>query len=207
MSFSKFFSSLQEAPWYRQFLNPVIDEIENDSYLLDIGTGSGKMLKILFTEKNVNSVGTDTNKDMLNEAEEKLKNTSAKLHLIPAGEELPFSKNTFNYITICSVLFHLKEKEIDEMLLDCLQVLKDDGKIIILTPTGKGNIIKLTRHFFSLKNTGIYIWHRATKKRAKLWSKNQYLKQFVNKNKLKYESQIVMNGFARLEIINKQTIN
>ena len=51
MKFSKFFSNLQEAPWYRQFLNPVIDEINDNSKLLDIGTGSGKMMEILISEK------------------------------------------------------------------------------------------------------------------------------------------------------------
>jgi ubiquinone/menaquinone biosynthesis C-methylase UbiE len=203
MSFSKFFSNLQEAPWYRQFLNPVIDEIENDSNLLDIGTGSGKILEILFNEKNVRSTGTDTNKGMLKEAEEKLRDTSAKLHHIPAGEKLPFEKGSFDYVTICSVLFHLKEKEIDYMLMDSLQVLRDDGSIIILTPTGKENMIKLSKIFFSLKNKGIYIWYRATKKHALLWSKNQYLKQFAAKKKLKYKSQTVMHGFAQLEIISK----
>jgi len=204
MKFSKFFSNLQEAPWYRQFLNPVLDEIEYDSNVLDIGTGSGKMLEILFIEKNVNGVGIDTNSDMLKEAEEKLRNTSAKLHLIPPGQELPFEKGNFDYVTICSVLFHMKEKEIDHMLMDSLRVLKDDGKIIILTPTGNGNMIQLTRHFFSLKNKGIYVWYRATKNRATFWSKNLYLKQFVSKNKLKYESRIVMRSFAQLEIINKK---
>jgi hypothetical protein len=41
MSFSTFFSTLQEAPWYRSFINPVIDEINTSGKLLDIGTGSG----------------------------------------------------------------------------------------------------------------------------------------------------------------------
>ena len=203
MKFSKFFANLQEAPWYRQFLNPVIDEIENDSNLLDIGTGSGKMLEILFTEKKVSCVGTDTSKDMLDEAKGKLKNSNIQLHLIPPGKELPFEKGSFDYVTICSVLFHMKEKEIDHMLMDSLQVLKDDGKILILTPTGNGNMIQLSRHFFSLKNTGIYVWYRATKKRAKLWTRENYLVNFSFKNSLKYRREIVMNGFAQLEIINK----
>lgn len=203
MNFSKFFSTLQEAPWYRQFLNPVINEIENNSTLLDIGTGSGKMLEILFNEKNVKGVGTDTSADMLKEAKEKLRNTNVELHQIPAGKLLPFKKNSFDYVTICSVLFHMKETEIDAMLKDSLQVLNNDGKIIILTPTGKGNLIRLTRHFFSLNNKGIYVWYRATKKRAKLWSENQYLKQYASKNNLKYELRIVMCGFAQLEILNK----
>jgi len=53
MKFSKFFSNLQEASWYRQFLDPVINEIHGSSYLLDIGTGPGKLLEILSHEKNV----------------------------------------------------------------------------------------------------------------------------------------------------------
>jgi len=203
MSFSTFFSTLQEAPWYREFLNPVLTEIKNETKLLDIGTGSGKMLEILFTEKNVSGVGTDTNREMLNEAEEKLKNTNAKLHLIEVGKALPFEKDSFDYVTICSVLFHMKEPDINAMLLDALSVLKPNGKIIILTPTGASNILKLSRHYFSLKNKGIYVWYRATKHRAKLWTKNNYIEQFTSKNNLKYQSQIVMNGFAQLEILSK----
>lgn len=203
MKFSKFFSNLQEKSWYRKFLNPVLEEIENGSDLLDIGTGAGKMLEILSHEKNVKCVGTDTSADMLEEAKEKLKTHSVKLHLTPAGEPLPFEKNSFNYITICSVLFHLKNEEIDKLLEDSLQLLKEHGKIIVLTPTGNENVFKLTKHYFSTKNLGIYIWYNATKRKAKLWTNNKYLQKYAIKNKLTYESQIVMKGFAQMEIINK----
>jgi ubiquinone/menaquinone biosynthesis C-methylase UbiE len=203
MKFSKFFSNLQEAPWYRQFLNPVIDEVENNASLLDIGTGSGKMLEILYTEKNVNGVGTDTSSDMLEEAKEKLQNTGVKLHLTPPGEALPFDQKSFDYITICSVLFHLKKEDIDNMLEDSLRLLKSGGEIIILTPTGKGNFLKLTKHFFSFKNTGVFVWYRATKKRARLWTKENYLAGYTSKHHLNYSREIVMNGFAQLELIKK----
>ena len=74
MKFSKFFSNLQEAPWYRAFLNPVIDQIGTEGKLLDIGTGSGKLIQILATEKGLDCVGVDTDSNMLTEAKEKLKN-------------------------------------------------------------------------------------------------------------------------------------
>ena len=205
MKFSKFFSNLQEAPWYRQFLNPVIDEVKNNAAILDIGTGSGKMLEILYTEKNVQGVGTDTSSDMLEEAKEKLKNTGIKLHLTPPGEPLPFDQNSFDYITICSVLFHLKKEEIDDLLIDSLQLLKQGGEIIILTPTGYGNILKLTKHFFSFKNRGVYIWYKSTKKRARLWTDENYLAGYASKHNLSYKKEIVMNGFAQLEIIKDIT--
>ncbi len=201
--FSKFFSNLQEAPWYREFLNPVINTIENNSLILDIGTGSGKMLEILRLEKNVKGVGTDTNKDMLEEARIKLKNTDIKLHLTPAGDPLPFKKNSFDYITICSVMFHFKKEEIDKMLEEAGQLLRAKGTIVILTPTGNGNVVTLSKHFFSLKNKGIYVWYRATKNRAKLWTKERYLEEYAAKHSLEYRRERVMKGFAQLEILRK----
>jgi ubiquinone/menaquinone biosynthesis C-methylase UbiE len=203
MKFSTFFASLQEAPWYRQVLNPVIDAIESGSTLLDIGTGSGKMLAILTHEKQVKCVGTDTSADMLAEAREKLKNTGTTLHLTPAGNTLPFADKSFDNITICSVLFHMKKADINNMLNDALRLLPEHGKIIVLTPTGQGNMLNLTKYFFAIKNRSIYIWYRATKKRARLWTNENYLAEFALKQKLNYRKEIVMNGFAQLEIINR----
>jgi len=203
MGFSTFFSNLQEAPWYRSFLNPVINEIGTNGELLDIGTGSGKLIQVLSIENGITCTGVDTNPDMLAEAEIKLKNIEAKLIEISANAKLPFEKNSFEYITICSVLFHLKKEDIDSMLNDSLDLLKKQGKIIILTPTGKGNMLELTKHFFSFKNRGIYVWYRATKNRARLWTDENYLKEYAMKNKLTYKSEIVMNGFAQLEIIQE----
>jgi len=203
MKFSKFFSNLQEAPWYRDFLNPVLSQIENNSTLLDIGTGSGKMLEILSTEKNVNCIGTDTSEYMLKEAKLKLQDTDTKLVLTQKGMSLPFDKNSFDYITICSVFFHLEKSEIENMLNEYLQLIKKNGKIIVLTPTGNNNLLQLSKHHFSFKNITIYVWYKATKNRAKLWEKNKYLLDYTSKHKLKYKTEIVMNGFAQLEIITK----
>lgn len=203
MKFSKFFSGLQEAPWYREFLNPVMDEISHNSRLLDIGTGSGKMLEILFNEKNVKCVGTDTDQGMLDEAKKKLKSTNAELHLTLPGDALSFEENSFDHIAICSVLFHLKKEEIDAMLKDVLRLLKVDGTLIILTPTGEGNLLKLTKHFFSLKNRTIYVWYRATKKRARKWTTENYLSEYATSHQLNYMREIVMHGFAQLEVITK----
>jgi len=201
MKFSKFFSNIQEAPWYRSFLNPVINEIGTEGKLLDIGTGSGKLIQILSNEKGIDCLGVDTNDEMLKEAKIKLKETNVNVLKIEPNKSLPFDNNSFDYITICSVLFHLNKEQIDFILQDGRRLLKKDGKIIILTPTGKGNIITLTKKFFSIKNYGINIWFYATRNRAKIWTNNNYLKHYANENKLNYKSQIVMSGLAQLEII------
>jgi len=201
MKFSKFFSDLQEAPWYRLFLDPVINEINNGGELLDIGTGSGKLIQILATEKDVHCTGVDTNSDMLKEAKVKLKNINAELIEILPDTKLPFEKNSFDHIAICSVLFHLKKESIDSMLNDALGLLKEGGTIIILTPTGNGGILKLSKHFISIRNKGVYVWYRSTKKRARMWSKENYLSKYASKTSLKYKRELVMNEFAQLEII------
>ena len=85
MKFSKFFSNLQEALWYRSFLNPVINEIGIKGKLLDIGTGSGKLIQILSTEIGMDCTGVDTNSKMLAEAKKKLRNINAELIEISCG--------------------------------------------------------------------------------------------------------------------------
>ena len=201
MKFSKFFSNLQEAPWYREFLNPVIETINTKGRVLDIGTGSGKLLQILASEKDMECVGVDVKKEMLEEAREKLVKLNVELITITPNEKLPFENNSFEYITICNVLFHLKKDDIDNLLSDSVNLLTNSGKIIILTPTGKENILKLTMKYFSIKNTGIYIWYRATKSRAEKWTNDNYLEEYASNNNLKYKREVVMNGFAQLEIL------
>lgn len=203
MEFSKFFSNIQEKSWYRSFLNPVINEIGTEGKLLDIGTGSGKLIQIVSNEKNIDCIGVDTNSEMLEEAKIKLKGTNTSLLKIKANTKLPLNDYSFRVVTICSVLFHLKKEDIDFMLNDVQRILEKNGKIIVLTPTGNGNLFKLTKKYFSFKNTSIYIWFYATKNRAKLWKNNNYLKEYAYVNNLKYNSKTVMNGFAQLEVITK----
>jgi ubiquinone/menaquinone biosynthesis C-methylase UbiE len=202
MKFPEFFSNLQEAPWYRAFLNPVIEEVGSKKTLLDIGTGSGKMIQILTSEKDGVCTGVDTDAAMLEEAKVKLGSLPIELVEIKPNETLPFEDKSFDVVTICSVLFHLKKEDMDIMLNDSLRLLKEHGKIIILTPTGSGGLAKLSRYFFSIKNTGIYVWYRATKKRAKKWTQENYLKEYASTHKLTYKREEIMKGFAQVEVIN-----
>jgi len=203
MKFSGFFSNIQETEWYRQFLNPVIDEINNNTRLLDIGTGPGKLIEILSSEKNVKCTGIDTSTDMINEAEKKLVYTDAKLFKTAPECDLPFRPESFEYVTICNVLFNLSREAVDQLLNESLRVLNGNGKIIVLTPTGKGNFLKLSMEHSTPKNTSIYVWYFATKNRAAIWTNRQYLKEYSRKNKLKYEKKIVFKGYAQVEIISK----
>lgn len=204
MSFSSFFSKLQESPWYDQFLTPVVDMVSNEAHILDIGTGSGKMLQILSQRKNVTGVGIDTDTLMLEEAQKKLLNLPMRLQHLEAGKNYPFEDKHFDIVTICNVLFNVKEKPgINQILSESLRVLKPNGKLIILTPTGGGNVLKLSRHFFSLKNKGIYTWYHSTKRSALRWTKEQYLLQYSEQKDLTYTRTETLHGFAQLETLSR----
>lgn len=201
MKFSTFFSGIQETPWYRSFLNPVIGEIVTTGTLLDIGTGTGKLIQILTTEKDIECVGIDTSDEMILEAQKKLGKGKTKLFSVKPNTNYPFKDGTFDYITICNVLFHLNSNGVNHILNESKRLLKDGGKIIVLTPTGDGGFIALSRNYFSFRNISIYIWYYATKNRAGPWAKKEYLKYFSKSHNLKYKKKVVMNGFAQLEVI------
>ena len=201
MIFSNFFSYIQETPWYFQFLSPVVDEIDNHTKLLDIGTGSGKLLQLAVSEKNVNAIGIDTSESMLTEATKKLKNKNVELLKIEAADAYPFNDNSFDIITICNVLFNLNQNAIDHILNESVRLLKERGKIIVLTPTGKGNLFTLTKSYFSLKNLSIYIWFYATRNRAGPWTDKKQLLTFSKNHELNYKQKIILKGFAQVETL------
>jgi len=138
---------------------------------------------------------------MLDEARDKIKGTNIKLFKIEPGEPLQFDDNRFDTVSYCNVLFHLKHDAIDQLLMESKRVLRDNGQIIVLTPTGKGNLLKLTSKYFSPKNMGIYVWYRSTKNKSLKWSKEQYLEKYAQKKKLSYKKEIIMHGFAQIEIL------
>jgi len=203
MIFSNFFSYIQETPWYYKFLKPVVDEIDDTVTLLDIGTGTGKLLQLATSEKNVNAIGIDTNKAMLKEATKKINNPSVKLIKIETADKYPFYNNSFETISICNVLFNLNQEAIDHILNESVRLLKERGKIIVLTPTGKGNLFTLTKSYFSLKNISIYIWFYATRNRARPWTDKKQLLTFSKNHKLNYKQKTILKGFALLEILIK----
>ncbi|HHC81139.1 MAG TPA: class I SAM-dependent methyltransferase [Flavobacteriia bacterium] len=203
LKFSTFFSTIQEAPWYRQFLNPVINAIDKNRKLLDIGTGSGKLIQILSNEKEVECIGVDTSLDMLKEAKKKIQSPTVTLVHTKAGQNLPFKDADFDYISLCNVLFNLHPTASEHLLKEALRLVKKDGKILVLTPTGKGNFLTLTQQFLSAKNLSVYIWYYATKNRAGPWHKNNPLKQFAQENGLHYTRMITLKGFAQIETLQK----
>jgi len=202
IKFSKLFSLVQEAKWYSAFLSPVISEIIKDSSVLDIGTGSGKLIQILINEKYTACTGLDTSQSMLDEAKKKLAGLHVPLLKIAPGNKLPFTAESFNYVTICNVLFNLNQIDGLQLLNESLRLLKSNGKILILSPSGMGAFRKIAMQNLSRRAPSFFIWYFATRNNAGIWFRKNYLKEFCKTHDLKYERKLVFDGLGLLESIS-----
>jgi ubiquinone/menaquinone biosynthesis C-methylase UbiE len=93
--------------------------------ILDVGGGFGIMVKFLpgfiSTENYYNS---DVSSEMLK--------YSCYQNVLAAGETLPFSDNSFNYVISSDVLEHVSDKK--KNLTECFRVLKPKGLLLLSTP-------------------------------------------------------------------------
>ncbi len=201
--FSAFFSSVQETDWYRDFLNPVIAQVEPESRLLDIGTGSGKLLQRLSDQGAVQCTGVDTNAAMLSEASKKLKGSNIPLLKTEPNQPLPFENASFDYITLCNVLFLLTEAQAVALLNEAFRVLKPQGKIMVLTPTGKPGILSQAFQYKMPANASIFIWNFATARAGRVWSEKSVAVEYSKIHGLKYHASEHLGDLALLEILYK----
>jgi ubiquinone/menaquinone biosynthesis C-methylase UbiE len=204
ISFSSFFSNVQEAPWYVEFLEPVVSQIPPFTKVLDIGTGSGKLLQLLLNEKNSDCTGIDTSESMLAEAEKKLKGIAVSLVQVTSGAAFPFQNAGFDEICICNVLFNLSFDNQNFLLNQSLDVLKDEGRIIILSPTGTGNTKAGFQKILKWNNKSFGLWYMLTRQRARKYNAQGYIQDFCKKKNLVYSRRIVFDGFGLLEIVERR---
>ena len=101
--------------------------------ILDIGTGTGKMLKqIAVRNKDGENVGIDLSPDMLKRAEKKLSKTGCTYELQEGSAyNLPFEDNRFDRVFICFMIDLLPEKDFDILLKEFKRVLKNGGLLLV----------------------------------------------------------------------------
>ena len=90
-----------------------LKEINNDSILLDVGSGDGSLINYL-SSKKISCDGCDIN--------------DANLEIDP----LPFQNSSFTHVLLYSVIEHIKNT--NHIIEEIKRVLKNDGILIIITP-------------------------------------------------------------------------
>lgn len=130
------------------FLKPqkekFFDEINQLPYgnLLEIGVGNGSHFPLY---KNHKITGIEISSSMLNVAK---KNATNEIELFQMnGEQLEFAENSFNYVVLSHVIAVADQPE--KLLMQCHNVLKPGGKLLILNHFTPNNWLKYLDRLFN----------------------------------------------------------
>jgi ubiquinone/menaquinone biosynthesis C-methylase UbiE len=210
MGFAQFFRTVQDAPWYRKFLDPVLDELRplsNKAQILDVGTGPGKFIELVHAELPIGCVGVDIDETMLEQARQRPSLDGVSLIHIDSAKPLPFDDASFEAVCFCSVLFLLDSAVMLKSLQEAQRILKAKGKIIVLTPTGSGNLMNTLNVYLQMgnyiSNQSFFVWRRNTSSRARHWQQENSLSDFAEQAQLQYRHYPIFKGMASIEILEK----
>jgi ubiquinone/menaquinone biosynthesis C-methylase UbiE len=206
------FSRATKSGWYPQFLNPVIETISNMSQhhkILDIGTGPGTLAQMLIeSDSSLQITGIDIDTTMIDEAKRRSPQTNISFQYQKTNAPLHFANEQFDVVTFCSVLFLVDDSIKNNLMNEALRVLKPNGKIIILSPSGKKSIassfIEVWKYPFSVNNFTFPIWKLATTRRARKWQRQKWLQNYAKENQLTYSVSLTFNNNASIETISKK---
>jgi len=207
------FLTAQDSGWYPQFLQPVADAIHADPSkrkVLDIGTGPGKLPEILIANHPyLDITAIDIAPRMIEQARKRLKGKPVKLQVQIPNTALPFADQTFDIVTFCSVLFLLADPIRENLMDEALRVLKPDGKVIILNPSGKKKRItapfEIWKYPFSMANWTFLVWKTLTTGAARNWQKQNWAARYAHTHRLKHIFSLTFNNNGCIECITNAT--
>ena len=136
---------------YRHLLDLV--EAELDLYpnvnLLDLGSGTGNMVRQALVHKPALVVGVDVTPAMIRAAEKKLARPISKGTVVFENRDLlqfllKQPSDTFDRIVSINVLYAIEDQE--TLWKEILRVLKPEGKVVATTSTKKGGLPIIREH-------------------------------------------------------------
>lgn len=154
--------------------------------VLDVGFGSGG-IAIAFNRAGAVVFGVDIDQELKNIAERNIAANNALAELkIYNGTELPYSDNSFDYLTCFSVLEHVSFPE--KLLNEMLRVLKPGGRILLSLPN---------KYYPKETHTLAYFVSYMPRKMA-----NAYLK-LLKRSPLEYDNLHFYSYFGILKMLKK----
>lgn len=176
-------------PYQEYRANFIARNIEENSSLLDIGTGEANILKKLIEEKNINAHGSD-----ISELSKERLNTLGINHLIIdlANVESIKKINNFDYIIILEVLEHIPNSE--EVILE---LYKKTNKALFYSHPNSGFFIDRLRLLFGRFPIQ---WRHHPAEHLRFWTFKDVKWTLKNLNLLKFAH---IKPYAGIPILNK----
>ena len=145
------FWDFYSTPSYSKTLARI--NLEEGSKVLDLGCGTGELLKILedcFPSSDL--TGIDLTEEMLAIAKQKL---SSRVELLLGSvTNLPFDSESFDWVIMSNTIGHLSDKK--TALLEAHRVLKNPGRIVITDWTRDFQSMNLVHFYTKLINYSQY---------------------------------------------------
>ena len=145
------FWDFYSTPSYSKTLAGI--NLEEGSKVLDLGCGTGELLKILEDRfPSSDFAGIDLTEEMLAIAKQKL---SSRVELLLGSvTNLPFASESFDWVIMSNIIGHLSDKKI--ALLEAYRVLKNPGRIVITDWTRDFQSMNLVHFYTKLINYSQY---------------------------------------------------
>jgi ubiquinone/menaquinone biosynthesis C-methylase UbiE len=172
----------------RKFYNLLLREVElhPDMTLLDVGCGTGALLKKIFNACEINCYGIDVEENMIREA--KAKNTNMKFDIARCNN-IPFPDKTFDVVTTCMAYHHFDNKK--GFAKEAARVLKPGGMLYIADPRFPWLVRKLLN--------GFLICHRIV---GEFYTAKEIENQFVQYGFI--GEKFSVDGYAQVIKLRKQ---
>ena len=117
----------------RRYLK-LIQGFSNDAAIIDIGCGTGNVLRFLKEEGFGNIYGIDISEQQVNNARSKHLNAD----VIDIFDFLKTNKRKFDLIFVMDVVEHFLKDELFDFFIGINSILNENGVLIIHTPNGDG---------------------------------------------------------------------
>ncbi|MCL1976807.1 MAG: class I SAM-dependent methyltransferase [Candidatus Bathyarchaeota archaeon] len=115
----------------KKFYNLLLKQIGScqDVTILDVGCGTGTILKSLSDRTNINGYGIDTEENMIQEAKKKCPDMDLS---VSDCVKTPFADNQFDIVTSCMAYHHFADKK--GFAKEVSRIIKPGGHLYITDP-------------------------------------------------------------------------
>jgi len=138
-----------EGRMSRKFYNLVLQSVElhDGCFVLDVGCGTGALLKRMAAQNKIISFGIDAEAKMVEVAQKNCPEMDIRQS---RSENMPFDDQTFDAVTVCMAYHHFADKE--GFALEAARVLRPGGALYIADPRFPAPIRSILNGVFRLIN-------------------------------------------------------